>query len=329
MQSLVFTRLGNVEERQSPDPASPVWIRVEASGICGTDIKTVYNGHRFFKPPTVLGHEFYGQIFKAPAGYALPIGTWVVAAPYYECGRCDMCMAGNGDLCKRKKYVEGGAFAEYVGVPLDYDEGLFALPPESDASRYDVYSLTEPLACVLNGIRRIGAIPGHSRALIVGGGPMGALFALSYLQQGIEVAVVEPSADRAAALERLGIRTVRKEEVKKGEYDGIVIAVNIASLVSEYLPLVREGGCLLVFSGMPKGEMLSIDAGVIHYNEVSLKGCSGFALADFRKSFEMIKEGPDGYRRLITHRMGFRDGQKAFDMLKRGKAFKILLGKDF
>ena len=76
MKSLIYTELGKVEEGNTPDPTMPVWVRVEATGICGTDLKAVFKGHKYFVPPTVLGHEFYGQIAKAPEGYRLPIGTW-------------------------------------------------------------------------------------------------------------------------------------------------------------------------------------------------------------------------------------------------------------
>ena len=329
MNSLIYKELGVVEEGQSPEPTMPIWVRVEATGICGTDVKAVFKGHRFFVPPTVLGHEFYGQIEKAPAGFKYPKGTWVAVAPYYECGVCPLCKAGKGDLCTSKKYVEAGSFAQYVGIPEGYEDGIFELPKEKDPANYDVYALIEPFACVLNGAKRLETIKDYSKVLVVGGGPMGALFALYYSQIGIDVAVVEPSDERAEKLRSFGINTIKQEDVKKGEYDNVVIAVNIGALVSQYLPLVRNGGNLLVFAGLPKGEVLNVDAGIIHYNEVSLKGCSGFGLEDFKTAFEMIKADPARYRRLITHKFGFKDGQKAFNLLREGKAFKILLGNDF
>ena len=328
MKCLMFEELGKLNPSTTADPTMPVWIRVEATGICGTDLKSVYVGHRYFQPPTVLGHEFYGQIAKAPAGYPLKEGTWVVAAPYYECGKCALCGAGKGDLCQEKKYVEAGSFAEYVGVPLDYMDGLFALPEKKDKADYDVYALTEPLACVINGTSRLETIKGYSKVLVVGGGPMGALFALYYKSKDIDCAIVEPNPERAQRLESWGIRTVRQEDVKKGEYDNVVIAVNISKLIPAYLPLVRQGGNLLVFSGLPKGDILEVDAGIVHYNEVSVKGCSGFALAHFREAFDTIKANEASFRQLITHKFNFEHGQEAFDMLKAGKAFKILLGSE-
>jgi L-iditol 2-dehydrogenase len=328
MKCLMFEEIGKLAPSEIPEPTFPVWIKVAATGICGTDLKSVYVGHRYFRPPTVLGHEFYGQICKAPEGYPLKNGTWVVAAPYYECGKCDYCKAGKGDLCENKNYVEAGSFAEYVGVPLDYMEGLFVLPEKKNTDDYDVYALTEPLACVINGTSRLETIPGYSKVLIVGGGPMGALFALYYASKGIEAAIVEPNDERTAKLQSWGIKTVKQDQVQKGEYDNVVIAVNIAKLVSDYLPLVRHGGTLLVFSGLPKGESLDIDAGAIHYNEVSIKGCSGFGLDHFKESFSVIKANEKLFRQLITNKFDFEHGQQAFDMLKAGKAFKILIGSD-
>ena len=328
MKCLMFEELGKLNPSTTADPTLPVWIRVEATGICGTDLKSVYVGHRYFQPPTVLGHEFYGRIAKAPAGYPLKEGTWVVAAPYYECGKCALCGAGKGDLCQEKKYVEAGSFAEYVGVPLDYMDGLFVLPEKKDKADYDVYALTEPLACVINGTSRLETIKGYSKVLVVGGGPMGALFALYYKSKDIDCAIVEPNPERAQRLESWGIRTVKQEDVKKGEYDNVVIAVNISKLIPAYLPLVRQGGNLLVFSGLPKGDILEVDAGIVHYNEVSVKGCSGFALAHFREAFDTIRNNEASFRQLITHKFDFEHGQEAFDMLKAGKAFKILLGSE-
>ncbi len=328
MKCLMFQDIGKLEPGEVPMPSSPVWIKVAATGICGTDLKSVYVGHRYFKPPTVLGHEFYGQICKAPEGYPLKTGTWVVAAPYYECGKCDFCKAGKGDLCREKNYVEAGSFAEYVGVPLDYMDGLFVLPEKEDENDYDVYSLTEPLACVINGTTRLETIKGYSKVLIVGGGPMGALFSLYYRINGIANAVVEPNPERAQMLRSWGIETVAQDQVGKGEFDNIVIAVNISSLVQTYLPMVRDGGTLLVFSGLPKGEELEVDAGRIHYNEVSIRGCSGFALPHFREAFSTIRANEGLFRQLITNKFSFEHGQEAFDLLKSGKAFKVLIGSE-
>lgn len=328
MNSLIYKALGVLEMGETPDPKTDVVVRVEGTGICGTDLKTVYKGHRFFTPPTVLGHEFYGQISKAPAGYKYPVGTWVTVAPYFECGKCGYCENGLEDFCENKKWVEG-SFCEYVGIPEGYEDGIFPLPKMEKESDYDVFALTEPLACVLNGMSRLNIKKGWSRVLIVGGGPMGVLFAFCLQKLGIDFSVVEPSDSRAEVLKTWGIHTVKQEEVKKGDYDNVVLAVNIGALAGQYLPLVRKGGCLLVFAGLPKGDILDIDAGAIHYDEVSVRGCSGLSLKNFKEAFEMISSAPDSFRRLISCKMNLSKGMEAFEMLKSGKAFKIILGSRY
>lgn len=329
MKSLIYKALGVLEMGETPYPETPVVLKVTGTGICGTDLKTVYKGHRFFTPPTVLGHEFYGQIEKAPEGYKYPVGTWVTVAPYFECGECDWCKNGLGDFCENKRYVETGSFAEYVGIPEGYEAGIFPLPEMENKEDYDVFALTEPLSCVLNGLSRLNIKQGYSKVLIVGGGPMGVLFAFCLQKLNIDFSVVEPSEARASVLRQWNINTVKPEEVGKGEYDNVVLAVNIGALVEQYLPLVRKGGSLLVFAGLPKGDMLNVDAGAIHYNEINVTGCSGFSLHHFEEAFRMISEAPDLFRRLISCKMNLSEGMKAFEMLKAGQAFKIILGSEF
>ncbi|HOW12658.1 MAG TPA: alcohol dehydrogenase catalytic domain-containing protein, partial [Rectinema sp.] len=200
MKALVYTGIKQLELKDVPEPSSDFIVKVLGCGICGTDLKTYQKGHHLFSPPAILGHEFYGLVEKAPIGCGYLAGDKVVVAPYAECGFCDVCMRGAGSLCANKHYVEGGAFCEKVGIASDYiEQGVFHIK-ELD----DVYTLVEPLACVLNGFEQLDLKP-TSRALVVGAGPMGALFALLFRAKGIPVAVVEPSAQRRERIASWGI----------------------------------------------------------------------------------------------------------------------------
>jgi D-arabinose 1-dehydrogenase-like Zn-dependent alcohol dehydrogenase len=81
------------------------------------------------------------------------------------------------------------------------------------------------------------------------------------------------------------------------QYDNVVVAVNKAELVSDYVRSVGNGGTVLAFSGLRKGETFDIDSHAIHYREVTLTGCSGFASSNFNKSFDMIRKDPGHYGR--------------------------------
>ncbi|HOE76702.1 MAG TPA: alcohol dehydrogenase catalytic domain-containing protein, partial [Rectinema sp.] len=200
MKALVYTGIKQLELKDVPEPSSDFIVKVLGCGICGTDLKTYQKGHHLFSPPAILGHEFYGLVEKAPIGCGYLAGDKVVVAPYAECGFCDVCIRGAGSLCANKHYVEGGAFCEKVGIASDYiEQGVFHIK-ELD----DVYTLVEPLACVLNGFEQLDLKP-TSRALVVGAGPMGALFALLFRAKGIPVAVVEPSSQRRERIASWGI----------------------------------------------------------------------------------------------------------------------------
>ena len=320
MKALVYTGIGQLEMREVPDPKADFVVKVEGSGICGTDLKTFQKGHHLFPPPAILGHEFYGTVAKAPAGSGYSAGETVVVAPYAECGVCSVCGSGAGTLCKHKSYVDGGAFCEYVGIPASYVQtGVFRIP-EAD----DVFALAEPLACVLNGVGHLKLRKG-SRVLVVGSGPMGALFALVFAARGIPVTVVEPNPARRGIVTSWGIDAREPGTMDVGDYDNVVIAVNKKELVSDYLRQVADAGSVLMFAGLPREDTVAVDAHSIHYREVNLTGTSGYAIGHFIQALGLIMAHRENFSRVITHRMRLEEGREAFGLLAEGRAFKIIL----
>lgn len=320
MKALVYTGIGQMELREVSDPKSDFVVKVLGCGICGTDLKTYQKGHHMFPPPAVLGHEFYGLVEKAPAGCGYSVGQVVVVAPYGECGECELCRRGAGSLCAHKRYVDGGAFCERVGVPADYiEQGVF---PIDEAN--DIYTLVEPLACVLNGVEQLSLKP-ESSAVVVGAGPMGALFALVFSAKGIPVKVVEPSAQRREFIASWGIEALEPGRIEKGAQDTVVIAVNRKELVGEYVALTADAGTVLMFSGLAKEEMVTIDAHSIHYREVALKGSFGYAMRHFKEALTLIGAHKETFAKVITHHFPLERGKEAFDLLASGGALKIVL----
>jgi len=324
MKVLMYEGIGRMEIEEVKKPSGGTLIKVLGCGICGTDLKTFLNGHHFFKPPTVLGHEFYGKVEKTETE-GLNEGDLVCVAPYFECGKCIICKDGFPELCNNKNYVSSGAFAQYVSVPTNYEKGIFKIPTkEIEKKLWKVFTLVEPLACVLNGISHLH-IKLSSRILIVGGGPMGVLFALYFQQKKIPVSIVEPNPLRSEVLKSWGMHCISPEEIENGSYDNIVISVNIEKLVNEYLLKVKDGGTILIFSGLKKGTTVSLDTHSLHYRQVLVTGSCGFASEHFKKAFEMISENPEHYVKLITKEMPLEKGIEAFNLLQSGKAFKIIL----
>lgn len=320
MKALVYTGIGKLEMRDIPEPREEFLVKVKGCGICGTDLKTYAKGHHLFLPPSVLGHEFYGVVERTPQGSGFAPGDTVVVAPYAECGSCSLCASGGGTLCKNKSFIEGGAFCEYMGIPASYvKKGVFHVSQADD-----IYCLVEPLACVLNGYERLGLRAG-SKALVVGSGPMGALFALLFKAGGVPVTVFEPAAVRREEVASWGIDARAPEKLPAGEYDNIVIAVNRKELVSDYVKAAADRGTVLMFSGLGREETVDIDAYSIHYREVSLVGSFGYAMRHFRKALELVTRHREEFSRVISRRMPLEEGEKAFGLLASGQAFKIIL----
>ncbi|GAB6276371.1 MAG: zinc-dependent dehydrogenase [Rectinema sp.] len=320
MKALMYNGIGQLALQDVPDPESDFVVKVLGCGICGTDLKTYQKGHHLFPPPAILGHEFYGLVEKAPRDCGYSVGDKVVVAPYAECGVCDVCQRDAGSLCAHKHYVEDGAFCERVGISKDYiGRGVFPLKEEND-----VYTLVEPLACVLNGVEQLNLKP-TSRALVVGAGPMGTLFALLFSARGVPVTIVEPAAQRRERIASWGIETCEPGQVKKGFYDTVIIAVNKRELVSEYITLTADAGTVLMFSGLSKDEFVSVEAYSIHYRQVSLKGSFGYAMHHFKEALSLIDAHKETFSKIITHRYPLGRGKEAFDLLASGDALKIVL----
>ena len=142
-------------------------VRVEACGICGSDVMEWY---RLDRAPLVLGHEIAGEIVKVGDGVErYKEGERVSAAHHVPCNTCRYCLSGHHTVCDtlRRTNFDPGGFAEYIRLPaINVDRGVFLLPDEvSDEEA----TFIEPLACVLRGQRLAHMSPGDS-VLVIGSG---------------------------------------------------------------------------------------------------------------------------------------------------------------
>ena len=335
MQIAEMTEIGKIEYRQVPVPqAGPgeLVIKTQAVGLCGTDLKAFLRGHPYFKPPCVLGHEFAGIIAEVGEGVeALAVGEAVVAAPYVECGRCDLCLRGFGELCKQKAFVTG-ALQEYIRIPREIVKAAtYRLPEGVD---FVVGSLAEPLACVVNGIEK-APIESHDSVLVVGGGPMGALLAQMAHSITLRVAVSEIAPARISALRNLGLTVVNpsqgntprhlEEQFETPQANKVLIAVGLRTVTEEALTWATPGGTVLLFGGLPKDERLTIDPFAVHYQEVSIVGSFGFRLDHFRTAIAWLSDNSEEAARLVTHTVPFEEVEEGFEIARRGDGLKTVV----
>jgi threonine dehydrogenase-like Zn-dependent dehydrogenase len=226
MKAQVFYEAKKMELEEIPVPevtANDVLVRVKNCGVCGSDISYYFGLSPVDTPtgkgPLVLGHEYTAEVVEVgavPKSMNLfQPGDRVVVNPVQHCNACYACAAGHTNLCTNINVhgvSQNGAFAEYV---VSHYTGLFKLPDTvSDAAG----AFTEPLACVVYGMKKLEIEPGHFVA-IFGPGPMGLMMTQLAKSTG------------AGKVALIGTRDYRLEEGKKWGADYIF---NVSDAESPY-----------------------------------------------------------------------------------------------
>ncbi len=335
MKAAELAALGRIAIREVPVPdvkAGDVLLKTLAVGLCGTDVKAYRRGHPFFQPPCVLGHEVVGQVVSmASQGLGIVPGMRVACAPYTECGVCATCFRGLGELCNTKDFISG-ALQEYIRVPGSMvDKAIVPVPAALDDA---TATLFEPLACAMNGIERAHVAHGDT-VLVIGGGPMGALLALLARARGGRVLVSEINGARRQCLKQLGLAVIDPADAPLPEAleevfgapnaERVLVAVGSRPVAATAMDLTSSGGIVLLFGGLPKGELVSLNPYDIHYREVSVVGSFGYRLAHFRSAAQWAAEHVRELERLITGVVLFPAVADAFDAAERGDGMKIVV----
>ncbi|HET7838464.1 MAG TPA: alcohol dehydrogenase catalytic domain-containing protein, partial [Rectinemataceae bacterium] len=191
-----------IAETRAPSPGpGEVLIRPEYAGICGSDL-SLFLGHRALASfPHVLGHEIVGRVEALGEGTVrLKPGDRVVVEPNYPCGSCGFCLGGRGNICPSKRSAGvsiPGFFSELCVAPEP-----FVWPVGDSISGADAATI-EPLAVAVAALRRSGAGPGDTAA-VIGCGAIGLLLVQTALAQGLRVIAHEPNERKLAMARELG-----------------------------------------------------------------------------------------------------------------------------
>jgi len=283
-----------VEDYPTPEVGPhDVLLEVSHCGVCGSDIHFVLEG--WSAPNRVHGHEYSGTVVAVgPEVTHWQVGDAVVGGPSVRCGECEYCLAGRPNLCVGRGAVgEGGdwqgAFADYMRVD---ERELLRLP---DGVGLREAALTEPLSVALHGITRGHVQPGD-RALITGGGPIGALSAAALIHRGItDVTVSEPAPVRRDLCERLGARVVAPDELRTPPSPNAIVdePFNVALECSGHAAameqclgqLARTGRLVLVGAGVKPPRF---DPNRILLNELVITGAFCYDADGFERALELL-----------------------------------------
>jgi L-iditol 2-dehydrogenase len=312
-----------------PLRAGEVLVRVEACGVCGTDLHIVEGSSRA-TPPVVIGHEFSGHI-EDGGRTGRKAGEHVGVDPNIACGVCSSCRRGLVHLCDRLRAlgvdIDGG-MAEQCIVP---ETQLYALPATMAA---DISAFVEPVSCALHGLDRAGIRSGD-RVVILGGGTIGlVMLQLALRGGGTTVVVIEPHERKrgialalgaAAALDPLAPESgdALRSLLPVGADVVLECSGNIAA-VQMGLTLARRGGTLELFGVCPIGAMVSIEPNAIYQRELTIVG-SYVNPHTFSRAIDVLSSGAVRIEPLLPDRFPLDAVHDALHRLRSGESLKCIV----
>jgi L-iditol 2-dehydrogenase len=274
-----------VEEVPRPEPGpGDVLVDVELALTDGTDFKTFRRGHPLLarESPAPFGHEFCGIVD----------GRRVVAANSAPCGACGGCV--RGEQCRDIVFL-AGAYAEAIVVPeriarVNLHDVPRGLAPE-------VAAMVEPLACCLRGVDRAQIHAGDA-VTILGAGAIGLMLATCVADAGGWPTVVGGRPERQALAKEFGAET--------GDGKGADVVIEAAGTEDAWrdaIALVRPGGTVVFFGGLPRDAAPPVDAYRVHYEELTLRGSFHHTPQTVRAALAFLASGAYPWELLVTHRV--------------------------
>ena len=274
-----------VEDVPRPEPGpGDVLVQVEVALTDGTDLKTFRRGHPLLarESPSPFGHEFCGIVD----------GRRVVAANSAPCGRCDGCT--RGEQCRELEFL-AGAYADWLVVPERIaDVNLHEVPRGLQS---EVAAMVEPLACCLRGVERAGIHAGDGVA-ILGAGPIGLMLSACVADAGGWPVIVGGRPERRELVDLFGA-----ESGPGTGADVVIEAVGSDTAWIDAIELVRPGGTVVMFGGLPRDARPPIDAYRLHYEELMVRGSFHHSPATVRAALGFLASSAYPWERLVTHRV--------------------------
>ena len=311
-------------------------LRVEASGICGSDVMEWY---RRDKAPLVLGHEVAG-IIKEVGGRVknFKVGDRVVATHHVPCGQCEFCRGGHETVCDllRKTHFYPGGFCEFLRLPsVNLRLGTFRIPKNVS---FEEATFVEPLGCVIRGQRLAGMRKGK-RVLVIGSGMAGLLHIKLARYLGAKtITATDVDSFRLEKAKEFGADiTINVKDLKTRQClvstnhgqlaDLVIICAGAQTAFEQGLNSVERGGTVLIFTAAAKDACLPVSTNKIFWrNEVAVMSSYAAAPRDLKEALRLIAQKKIVVKDMITHRLPLEEIQQGFDLVVRPKdSIKVII----
>jgi threonine 3-dehydrogenase len=324
-----------LEDVPEPDIGiNDVMIRVDRTGICGTDLH-IYKwdewAQKTIPVPMVVGHEFVGEVVDVGSNVVdFRRGDVVSAEGHVVCGRCRNCLAGRRHLCADTKGIgvnRPGAFAEYISVPMTnvwhHDHGIDR----------DVASIFDPFG---NAVHTALSFPVLGEdVLITGAGPIGIMAAAVVKHSGARYIVITDVNDyRLDLAKRMGATlavnvkhtSLRDVQKKLGMKEGFDVGLEMSGNPAAFRDMIDNmchGGKIAIL-GIPPKE-IAIDWNKVIFNMLTLKGIYGREMYETWYKMTVMLESGLNIKPVITHTFHYSEFEKGFEAMNSGQSGKVIL----
>ena len=311
-----------------------VVFKVEAAGICGSDI---HNWHLGNPRGLIMGHEFSGVVINPGSRKDLVVGDRITGLPISPCGKCEACVSGNLQYCPHTwseavglALTNSGGFAEYSSCRSDMVKKL------PDNVSFAEGCMVEPSAVSLHAVN-LADIKVGDRVLIIGGGIIGLMAAeFAKLNGATYVGLVEVNDKRGNKALNYGCVDAffdAKEEdvmekmmaVNSYGFDKVIECCGNEAAVSEAIMAVKPGGTIVLVGVSMTPVSIPLVASVM--KEVKMLGAIAYTISEFEDCLRLISEGIIDVNKYIDEKVGLEKAQESFVKLTSGEddAIKIIL----
>jgi threonine 3-dehydrogenase len=320
-----------------PEPKigiNDVLIRIDRTGICGTDVH-IYKWDEWAKKtipvPMVVGHEFVGEIVEVGSNVRdfFP-GQVVSGEGHVVCGHCRNCLAGRRHLCANTMGVgvnRPGAFAEYLALPMSN------VWVHTNGVNRDVASIFDPFG---NAAHTALSFPVLGEdVLITGAGPIGIMAAAIVRHAGARyVVITDVNEYRLDLARKMGVtlavnpRSKSLKDVQKelGMHEGFDVGLEMSGNPSAFHDMLANmsHGAKIAMLGIPEKEM-AIDWNTVIFSMLTIKGIYGREMYETWYKMTVMLQSGLNIDPIITHRFHYTEFQKGFDVMLSGQSGKVIL----
>jgi L-iditol 2-dehydrogenase len=338
MRAAMYYNNQDIRIEEIPVPkidSEELLLRVEASGICGSDVLEWY---RIKKTPLVLGHEIAGQVAEVGEKVIkFKKGDRIAASHHVPCNTCYYCLTGHHTACDtlRVTNFDPGGNAEFVRVPaINVDRGVYLLPEEIS---YEEATFHEPLGCAVRAQRIAQLQPGQS-VLVFGGGIAGMLnISLARASGAGKILAVEPVPYRLKAAKKFGADEAIKpsddvgiclRQMNEGRLaDLVLVCTGAEKAISQAFECVERGGTVLFFAPTSPESQVSFSVNDLFFrNDITLTTSYGASPYDSWLALQLIKNSTIKVKEMITHRLSLEETALGFQIvLKAQDSLKVII----